>query len=185
MVVAAFIVLTLIGMVAAHMWQERLKQNAARDRQLLAILMVSKPYDPALFRIKLRDEGLRSVQIIGDSLSIITNSKNAGTRTSRLALIHQLVAELEAKQWDGLAAEVQVAVRAAAQFIEQLHAVKSMREVVLKHMRAAERAVKAETRAKYMSLASAAVAACAPGVTDPELAAEVGRVGADLQGGSG
>lgn len=152
-----------------------------RDRCALAIRLVSRPHDRALFRMQLMDQGLRSVQIIGESLSLIASSKNPNTRRSRLELIQDLRVELEQQQWDGLAPEAQAAVRAAADFGRQLNQVKAMGDEVQKHLRAAERAVKPETRTRYMALAREAVTGCMPGVTDPDLVADVKRIAAALQ----
>jgi hypothetical protein len=109
--------------------------------------------------VGLLEIGLRNVQIIGESIQIVANTKSAKTRESRLGVIDKCVQTLNGCGWDGLPTVTQDMVLHA---VARSHAMAEVHTVVdqgSKYLAAAERAVKLPTKQRNIGQALAVLRA--------------------------
>lgn len=123
-----------------------------RDRQQLAIALVDGG-DDRLWRLQLHDPVLRNLQIIGESISLVLNTKNDGTRQSRIGVIEKSITHLDEDAWLGLDDATRAYVLDAVDRARDGGEVKSAADVATKHIRASDRATRPETKRKYLALA--------------------------------
>lgn len=164
----AFILLLLVAGVAMYFAIQHEREKAYSGRQALALALVDGR-DESLFRIKGLDVGLRNVQIIGESIHIVLNTKKEDTRFSRVNDIRTCMGRLDEEGWLGFEPLVKSHIQHAVHRSEQLAIALSAEQRSNKHLRAAQRYKKPETIGKYLAYAIAELEQALPLLSDPAM----------------
>jgi len=122
----------------------------------------------ALYGSDLRDQSVRNVQIIADSIRIIDASSNGKTRNSRLETIASAMARLNEDLWGNFSAETIADIEAEVDLCGQKVIAYNASDEAMKHLSAANRFVKPETKKRYLLKALAELEHALERMSHPE-----------------
>lgn len=162
----------IIWLVLTSWWAIRKGNRIYAETQRNVERLISG-LEPELYHVKFSDINLRPVQIIAQSIEIVKTTKSAATRESRLAVIARNFGALEARKWRGLSPASRKLVTAAVARIPEEAIVLAARAASDKHLKAARRAAKAETRQRYFELAEDELMAVRQEVSDETVRAQL------------
>lgn len=126
------------------------------DRQVMVGRLIGGAELP-LYEVTLDDWSLRRIQIIGESMHLVRQTKNDKTRSSRLGVIQSFIEELEAEGWEGFTPASRELVLDAVKRSRDQALVDRAFELAEKNLLASRRMKRPETKAKYLQVARASL----------------------------